>query len=137
MFRDSFSFSAFSLAWNFFRDVLRWIVKSPRRVLPQMCVKPRKSNVSGLAFTAFGSPFLCVAPELDQPRLLRVQLQAELGKPFPQLGQTASGVGFLAEPDHKVVGVAHDDDLALGVAFPPFVDPEVQHVVQEHVRIER
>ena len=72
---------------------------------------------------------------LGQTNLLRMQFQVELGKPFLQSRQTASSVGFFAESDHKVVGMTHDDDFALSL-FPPGFDPQVQHVVQEDVRVE-
>ena len=59
----------------------------PLLVFAQMCVKPRKSNVSG-----FPTPRACrspggVPPELDQPGLVRVQLQPELREPLAKLGQ--------------------------------------------------
>ena len=59
----------------------------PLLVFAQMCVKPRKSNVSGLPI----APLLPVSggepPELDQPRLVRVQLQPELREPLAKLGE--------------------------------------------------
>ena len=63
-----------------------------------------------------------------------MQFQAELGEPLLEFRETASGVGLLAETDHKIVGITHDDDFAFRVAFPPSVNPLVQYVVQEHVR---
>jgi hypothetical protein len=96
-------------------------------------------KVEGLrrALASFGSTLLGVPTEFDQPSFLRVQLQAKLGKPLPKVGQTSSGVGFLAETDHEVVCVPYDDHLTLGLAFPPVMNPEVQHIVKEHIRQER
>ena len=83
----------------------------------------------GRAITAFRSPLLCVASEFDQLCFLWVKCQAELGKPLAQGGQALSGVRFLVESDHKVVCVAHDGDFTFGMACPPVMDPQVQHVV--------
>jgi hypothetical protein len=64
-----------SLARSRFESVTRLSLNRPDlRVLPQMCVKPRNWNVSGLprprAFAITGG----VPSELDQPRLLSIQL---------------------------------------------------------------
>ena len=48
-------------------------------------MKPRKSNVSGFPFPQLLPVRGGKLPELDQPRFLRLQLQAELRQPFPQL----------------------------------------------------
>ena len=55
-----------------FETVIRRTQNRPSRILAQMCVKPRKSNVSG-----FPRPRACrfvsgEPPELDQPRLIRM-----------------------------------------------------------------
>ncbi len=47
IFRFSLSFSSFSVPRNVFLAEMRWIMKSPFRVVPLRCVKPGKSNVSG------------------------------------------------------------------------------------------
>ena len=59
----------------------------PSLVFPQMCVKPRKSNVSGLPRPRACRRWAAKPPELDQPGLVRVQLQPELREPLAQLGQ--------------------------------------------------
>ena len=62
----SFTFRSFSLAWNFFRAVLRWIVKSPRPGFPADVRETQKVERLGRAFAALRTPFFRVAPELDQ-----------------------------------------------------------------------
>lgn len=94
-------------------------------------VERLRRAVAPLHTALFGVP-----TEFDQPRFLRVQFQAKLGKPVSERVSTSSGIGFLAETDDKVVGVADDGGLAVGLALPPIMNPEVQHIVQEHVRIE-
>ena len=70
------------------------------------------------------------APELDQPRLLRMPLQIERAHTCPQCAPEPFGVVPVCEADHEVVGVPHDDAISPGVLTPPAVGPEVQDVVQ-------
>ncbi len=78
-----------------------------------------------------------VPPELDQPRLTRVQFQPELREPAAQLAQEPVGVLPFLEPDDEVVREADDDYVTVRVASPPPVSPQVQDVVQVHVREQR
>jgi hypothetical protein len=64
------------------------------------------------------------AAELDQSSLFRMKAQRKLLHPFAQCRQETHGVGLVLEAGDDVVGVAHDDDVALGVALPPLVRPE-------------
>ena len=82
--RRSSALTSLSFACNLFRIVCRSTVNRPFRFFPQMCVKPRKLNVSG-----FPCPRACrfsaaIRAELEQPRLLGMQLQAELREPLAQ-----------------------------------------------------
>ena len=52
--------------------------------------------------------------ELEQPRFLRVQGQAELGEPFPKFVQEPFGLMAVLEADDEVIGVTNDDDIAEG-----------------------
>lgn len=74
--------------------------------------------------------------KLDQPRLLRVKRERELRHPLTQLREKRLCIVVALDTNHDVVGVAHDDDAAIGVAPPP-MRPEVEGVVQIHVRQER
>ena len=71
---SSWSLTSRNFARSRFEIVIRRTQKRPSLILAQMCVKPRKSNVSGLP-----SPRAATrgreATELDQARLVRVQLQ--------------------------------------------------------------
>src|ERR1700676_4288013 len=53
--------------------------------------------------------FSGIAPEFNQARLLWVQFQPELPQSFPQLLQKPFCVFPALEPEHTVVGVAHDN----------------------------
>jgi hypothetical protein len=56
---------------------------------------------------------------------------------FPQLTQELFGLAAVLKPDEEIVGVAHDDDRARGELGPPVLDPEIEDVMQEHIRQQR
>src|ERR671918_307403 len=74
------------------------------------------------------------APKLDQPRLLRVQLQIELLEPCPQFGPEPFSVAPVLEARDEVVAVAYDDHISSCVPPPPSLGPKVQDVVEVDVR---
>src|ERR1700729_1522776 len=76
-------------------------------------------------------------PKLDQPRLLLVQPQAELREPLAQRSPEPLGVTTMLKAHHEVIRITHDDHLAPCPAATPLVDPEIEDVVQVHVRQER
>ena len=109
-----------------------------RRVFPQMCVKPRKSNVSQLAPSLPLAPGRAAAAKLDQAGLVGMKLQAKLLHPVSSsAARQARGVRFMLETDHEVVRIADHDAFALRMSLSPLVDPQIKHVVQEHVRKQR
>ena len=65
-------------------------------------------------------------PELDQPRLLGVQFQAELREPVAQVSPEPLRVIPVLESHHEVVSPAHDDHVTVRVPSPPLVSPEVE-----------
>ena len=104
--------TASSLARIRFESVSRRSLNRPVfLVFPQMCVKPRNWNVSGLP-----SPRACtvaggVPPELDQPRLLGIQFQTELREPVAKLSPEPLGVLPMLKPHHEVISPTHDDHI--------------------------
>ena len=68
--------------------------------------------------------------ELNQPRLFRVQLQAELRQPYRQLPAVLFGLLAMLESQHEVVGVADDDDRPFRLTSSPLVGPQIQYIVQ-------
>ena len=72
-------------------------------------------------------------PELDQPRLVGVQLQAELREPLAKISEEPLGVLTMLEADDEVVSEAHDDHVTVRVAPSPLVGPQVKDVVQVDV----
>ena len=76
-------------------------------------------------------------PELDQPRLTRVQFQPELREPAAQIVQEPLGVLPVLKPDDEVVREPDDDHITVREPVPPPVGPQVQDVVQVHVGEQR
>jgi hypothetical protein len=58
-----------------------------------------------------------------------VKRQRKLLQPCAHLIQKAPGIRLVLEPDNEVVGVAHDDDIARGLAPSPAFGPEIERKV--------
>src|SRR5438876_3517477 len=65
------------------------------------------------------------ASELDEPGLLGMKQQRKLLQPRAHLVEEAPGVALVLEADDEVVGIAHDDHVARGLAPSPALGPEV------------
>src|SRR5580658_1071220 len=78
-----------------------------------------------------------IAPELDQPGLIRVEFQAELRQPYLELSKEPHGISPLLKAHHKIVGVTDDDDIALCHFPAPAISPQIEHVVEIHVGDQR
>src|SRR5260370_22110606 len=78
-----------------------------------------------------------VPPELDQPRLALVQIQAELREPLPQICQEPLRVGVMLKTRDEVVREPHEDHIAVRVAAPPPLGPQVEAVVELDVPQQR
>src|SRR5258708_22611246 len=76
----------------------------------------------------FGEP-----PELDQSRLLRMQLQTELRQTFSKLLEETLGFRPAFEAHHKIVVVADDNYLAPSHFLAPSFYPQIDYVMQAHV----
>ena len=53
-----------------------------------------------------------IAPELDEPRLVRVQLQGELREPLSQVVEELLGINPVLEPGHEVISLCRGPDYA-------------------------
>ena len=76
-------------------------------------------------------------PQLDQPRLLSMQFQAELREPVAELREEPLGVISMLEARHVVVGKPHENDIPARVPTPPLVGPQVKDIVEVDVREQR
>ena len=76
-------------------------------------------------------------PKPDKPRLLGVQLQAELRESVAKVRPEPLGIIAMLESHHEVVGETRDDNVTARVPSSPLVSPQVKDVVQVDVRQER
>ena len=105
------------------RRLLRRIWNRPRRVRPQMWVKPRKSNVSGLPSLSLARCAAAKRPNAISRGLLRMQCQRKLRQP-------------LAHHVEKALAVGGAGDLA-SVQRPLRTMQGPQHVRRGHNRAHR
>jgi hypothetical protein len=75
-------------------------------------------------------------PELDQPRLVRMQLQPEPRQPLAKIGPEPLRILLVLEPD-RVVSETHDDHITVRMPAPPPVSPQVEDVMEVHVGEQR
>ena len=66
-----------------------------------------------------------------------MERQRELLKSCPHRIEEATCVVLVLEADDQIVGVSHDDHLALGFTPSPAISPEIKAVVQVDVGKER
>src|SRR5579863_6262500 len=76
-------------------------------------------------------------PELDQPRLVRMQFQTELHQPRLQVTQESFGVSPVLKAQHNVVGISDNYDIARCHFLAPSFHPQIEHVVQVHISKQR
>ncbi len=104
--------------------------------LSTLVSKTQKVESLGPALAMPLSAFDGVLPKLDQASLVLVQLQAKLGKPCVECFQTRGRLAVVFEANHKVVCVTHYHDIAATALAPP-LNPQVEDVMQVHVRKQR
>lgn len=68
----------------------------------------------------------CKSSELDQPRLLGVQLQSKFGQSFAKLFLKPLGFLLMLEPHNTVIGKPHDDDIPVCLLLSPLLGPKVE-----------
>src|SRR5215470_2898296 len=78
-----------------------------------------------------------VPPELDQPRLARMQPQPEPRQPPAKLNQEPPRIILTLKPDNKIVSKAHNNHLTARMVTTPPLDPQVQNIVQVDIRQQR
>ena len=74
-----------------------------------------------------------VAAKADQPGLVRVQRQFERAHSLVQIVQKGLCLMLMLKADDGVVGIAHDDHVAVRLGLAPSLDPQIVHVVQVDV----
>ena len=119
-----------------FAIVIRRTQNRPLPALAQMCVKPRKSNVSGLPRPRAAGRWRHAARTRSAASCpgaapTRTSRTARVARP----GTAAHPPR--AETHDEVVRETHDDHITVRVVTPPPVGPQVEHVMQVHVRQQR
>jgi len=84
-----------------------------------------------------GGPLHGEAPELQEPRLRRVQLQPELRQPVGQRPLEGLSVVSVLEADDHIIRVPHQHHLAPQRPAHAVLGPEVEHVVEIDVGQQR
>lgn len=107
--------------------------KWPFVFVPQKCVNPRNVNVLRLPHASLSPIGRCETPEFDQPRFLRMDLQPKLRQPFQKISQKPLSIRPVLKSRDEVVGLADHDHVPLCQLLAPYLDLQVEHIVQVHV----
>ena len=112
------------------RRVFRLSWKAPRRDFPQMNVNPKNIKVSGLS-----RPCLLRLAAAWRPnsisRVLSGWSDNENSSSRVRIAsRKRRASSSVLEANDQIVGVSHDDHLALGFTPPPAISPEIKAVVQ-------
>src|SRR5262245_19896818 len=74
---------------------------------------------------------------LDQSRFVGVKGKSDVRQAVRQCLQKLRGVLVILEPKNEIVRIPHDNYVAGGVLLSPQVRPQVENIVEIHVRKER
>jgi hypothetical protein len=72
--------------------------------------------------------------KLQQASLVRMKRKRELLKPHTHRFPEAPRIGFALEANNDIIRVPQDNDVACGFPPSPSLSPEIEDVVQVHVR---
>ena len=75
-----------------------------------------------------------VASELEESRLFRVQFQLEFRHAFGEFFPELFSFRLELESNHDVVGIAHDDYIAVRPLLSPCLNPKIKDVVKVDIR---
>src|ERR1700681_1560614 len=120
-----------------FLIVLRPMTNEPHlRDRVQKCVKPRKSKGSGFPSPRFSRCLAAWRPKRISRVFAGCNASPNLRNSLMQVMQESLRLMLMLEADNGVVRVTDDDHVA-GRLAAPAVGPEIEHVVQVHVRENR
>src|ERR1039458_8213566 len=105
--------------------------------LPTVVGEPQEGEGLRFPFSTLLPVTGRIAPELDQPGLIRMYSKANLRQPFLELFEEPQGISPLLKAHHKIVGVANEDNIALCHFPAPDISPQVEGVMQIHVSDQR
>ena len=72
--------------------------------------------------------------ERHEFRLGRVNCQTILAESLRQDFHDALGIALVAKPNHEIIRITDEKDTLTQPWFHVLLEPQIQHVVQEHVR---
>ena len=98
-----------------------------------MNVNPRNVKVSGLPCPRRFRLTAAKRPNSIRRVFTPMQFEPELLKPRSHRVPKASGIRLQLKTRHDVVGIPHDDHVALGFSLSPLLDPQVKDIVQINV----
>src|SRR6266700_1850418 len=99
--------------------------------------EPKKRERLRLSLTTLLPIDLRDPTKLDQSRLLRMEFQREVRQPFLKLSQEPLSVFTPLKADHQIVSVSDKHHLSARYLPAPCLNPQVEHIVQIHVRQKR
>jgi hypothetical protein len=73
-------------------------------------------------------------PKLDQACFVGVQFQRKLVEAFPQVLVEPLGIRAVFEAHHDIISKTHHDNVTARMPTPPLIGPQIEHVVQVHIR---
>src|SRR6202162_4443580 len=93
---------------------------------PAAMRKTQEVECLRFAVATVSSILLRIAAELDDSRLVGMQLQSELCESFAQFRQKPLCFVTMLEPRNEIVSKTDDDHLAVRLLLSPSLDPEVE-----------
>jgi hypothetical protein len=107
---------------------------------PEMPAMMRESQEYEGFWFSLATPFSISEgkpPELDQSCLVRMQFQTEPHQPLLEISQESFGVSPVLKAQHNIVGIPDDYDIARCHFLAPSFHPQIEYVMQVHVREQR
>ena len=135
--RRSSVFTSFSFVCNLLRIVCRSTVNRPLLLFfPQICVKPRKLNVSGFPSPRHFRWSIAYGPNSRRRVFSGCSSRVNFRNRSVSSARNCSASALL-KSHHDVVSESHHDHIAVRSLLTPCLDPQVEHVVKIDVRQKR
>jgi hypothetical protein len=109
----------------------------PHHVLAIPRLSPRvgeAEEVERWILAVWGRPTTSLRAEVDEARLVRMQLEAEPAKPFPQHVHNPLGIVVGLESHHEIISEPYQGRLPPHAWSHHVLEPLIQHMVQENIR---
>jgi hypothetical protein len=90
-----------------------------------------------LALPVIRTAFCGEPPKLNEPGLFGVQAQTELEHPVLKFLQELFGLVAVLESQDEVIRKTDDNNIAVCTSLSPVLNPEIQSVVEVHIREQR